>query len=225
LECFPDFQTLAEAPGKDVLGVWNGLGYNRRALYLQRIAQIVVKDYHAKLPTDPVALQNLPGIGAGTAGSIAAFAFDAPVTFIETNIRRVFIHHFFSPKILLRQRADQDDEGGIKDSPSVQDSELLPLITEMLDRDKPREWYWALMDYGSWLAGQTENPNRRSKHYAKQSKFEGSPRQLRGEVLRRLLVEPQEVAGLPEDERLPTILEDLVKEGFIVREGELYKIR
>lgn len=166
---FPDWQNLAAAPLGDALREWQGLGYNRRGRWLHQLAQIVVSEHQGKLPEDPTELVKLPGIGPNTAGSIAAFAFNRPVIFIETNIRRVFIHHFF-----------EDEEG-------ITDKQLLPLIKESLNPENPREWYYALMDYGAYLSKHVPNPNRRSKHYARQSTFEGSNRQLRAQILRYIL--------------------------------------
>lgn len=166
---FPDWQSLAGASLSDVLAAWQGLGYNRRGQWLHQLALMVVNQYQGQLPVDPLELVKLPGIGPNTAGSITAFAFNSPVVFIETNIRRVFIHHFF-----------EDQEG-------VTDKQLLPIIEQALDHEHPREWYYALMDYGAHLVKTTPNPNRRSYHYARQSKFEGSHRQLRGKILRYFL--------------------------------------
>jgi A/G-specific adenine glycosylase len=205
LEAFPDFEALAAASVADLLAQWQGMGYNRRALWLQRAAQRIVSEHGGVLPRDPAVLVALSGIGPHTAGSIAAFAYDAPTVFIETNIRRVFIHEFF-----------EDREG-------VDDKELRPLIEAALDREYPREWYYALMDYGAVLAKQVPNPNRRSKHYAKQSQFEGSLRQIRGEVLRQLLAGPRAEFEI-EDERLPQVLEALLGEGFIVKQSGSYHL-
>jgi A/G-specific adenine glycosylase len=202
---FPDFETLCQASVADVISAWQGLGYNRRALRLREAAQIIRDNFGGNLPRDLEKLISLPGIGNNTAGSIAAFAFNLPVTFIETNIRRVFIHHY-------AELASRDA------SPvaALSDKQLLPLIEATLDRDNPREWYWALMDYGADLVKRVENPNRQSKHYSVQSKFEGSLRQIRGEVLRQLLDGPKATANMGiADLRLPEVLGALVKEGFI----------
>ena len=95
VQVFPDFHTLAQAPFAGVLSLWKGLGYNRRALYLQHIAQRVVRDHAGVLPCDLHVLQTFDGIGPATASSILTFAFNKPEVFIETNIRAVFLHHFF----------------------------------------------------------------------------------------------------------------------------------
>ncbi len=167
LKQFPTIESLARAPLQEVLLGWSGLGYNRRALYLQRAAQAVVHDFKGIFPKDPEVLETLPGVGPYTAKAIATFSFDAPYTFVETNIRRVFIYTFF-PK------------GG-----NVSDEKLIPYIKEALPKRKSaKEWYWALMDYGSYLKLTIKNPNQRSAHYVKQSTFKGSVRELRGEFLR-----------------------------------------
>ena len=202
---FGSFEALAAASVADVIAAWQGLGYNRRALRLREAAQMVVREFGGVLPSDPAELVRLPGVGANTAGSVAAFAYDEPVVFIETNIRRVFIHGFFA------------------DQPDVHDKQLLPLIEEALEREHPREWYWALMDYGADLAKRVENPNRRSKHYAVQSKFEGSARQLRGEVLRQLLGGRKRLVELEiDDGRLPEVMAALVKEGFVTQTTDTF---
>ena len=208
---FPNFKTLAKASVSEVLLVWQGLGYNRRGLYLKKIAEAVVSEYKGKLPSDPVLLMQLPGIGPNTAGSIAAFAFNLPVVFIETNIRRVFIHFFF------------------KDAKNVHDKDILNLVEKTLDRKNSREWYFALMDYGAMLAKTISNPNRQSKHYIIQSKFSGSDRQARGLILKTLLAGPAGVLALKKiTERdagtLKKILTALKKEGFVREHGNKWAL-
>ena len=168
IEEFPSFEKLAQAPLRNVLMHWQGLGYNRRGKYLHEIAQKVITEYNGSLPSSPEILITFPGIGSATAASIAAFAFNTPTVFIETNIRAVFIHWFF------------------KDKTNVKDAELIPLIRAAVDKERARDWYYALMDYGVMLKKNSINPSRRSAHHAKQSRFEGSDRQIRGIVLKLL---------------------------------------
>lgn len=206
IAAFPDFGSLAGVGVADILKVWQGMGYNRRALNLQKLGQRVITDYDGQLPSDPSELVMLPGIGPHTAGSIAAFAFNRPSVFVETNIRRVFIHHFF------------------EDLDGVSDKQLLPLVEAALDRDNPREWYWALMDYGAMLAKSMPNPNRRSQHYAVQSKFEGSDRQIRGQILRVLMAGPSDLAEIS-DPRRDKIITDLMAEGFIEQGENVFRLK
>ncbi len=210
IETFPSVSALAAATLTDVLTVWQGMGYNRRAVSLQKCAVKIMTEYNGVLPANVDQLATFPGIGKATASSIAAFAFNMPVVFIETNIRRVFIHFFFSG------------------SETVSDSAILPLVERTLDRANPRVWYWALMDLGSALKKTVTNPNRRSSHYTKQSPFEGSDRKIRGIILKLLLrehvLEEEEfLIRLSEDRsRILRILGTLESEGFIQRRADGY---
>ena len=203
LRMFPSFRTLARATTADVLRAWQGLGYNRRALMLHRCAQTVIQNYNGKLPQEYEALRRLPGIGPYTAGAVLAFAFNIAHPVIETNIRRVYLHHFF-PK---RRNVD--------------DRELLPVVERTLDRKNPRQWYAALMDYGARLTTETKNPNTRSRHYNKQPAFQGSVRQLRGKVVRLIVKHETLTVGQLQkelsDARMPAVLAALEREGFVVR--------
>ncbi len=211
IRVFPDFTTLAQASLEDVLRVWQGLGYNRRAHYLLRIARKVVHEWGGVVPDDPAVLQTLPGIGAATAGSIVVFTYNRPVVFIETNVRRVCIHHFFPVRT------------------KVSDREIYPVVTQILDQSRPREWYYSIMDYGTYLAGVQENPNRRSSHYAVQSKFSGSDREIRGRIIRVLLQEGPVPVDLVYEKipcdagRMDRILGQMIHEGLLEREGSLLR--
>lgn len=209
---FPDFQALATAEVKEVLVAWQGLGYNRRALNLKKLAEIVVRDFNGVLPDSPDLLKTLPCIGPATAASICAFAFNLPTVFIETNIRSVFIHFFF------------------KNKKQVHDDELLPLVQQTLDRSQSGTWYSALMDYGVMLKKTYGNPSRKSAHHYKQSSFIGSDRQIRGMILKLLL----STTSLSQTDlikalksrapRLSRILVELKQEGFIVQKNKSGKV-
>jgi A/G-specific adenine glycosylase len=213
---FPTLSSLARASLPQVLSLWVGLGYNRRAVNLHRTARILHDQYESKIPEDSQLLLQLPGIGPYTSGSIPTFAYNLPRVFIETNIRRVFLHHFTDPT----QHA-------------IGDQEILGLIEETLDHSNPRDWYYALMDYGAELKTLLVNPNRRSKTYTKQSAFEGSNRQIRGAVIQILSQEGgmlhQEQLQLHVNkltkrfiaaEELSSVLLDLSVEGFVCKDAD-----
>jgi A/G-specific adenine glycosylase len=208
---FPTLRRLDAAPLRDVLSVWVGLGYNRRALLLKKTAEAVVETYGGKLPDDFYALVALPGIGKATAAEILAFAFNKPYPLIETNIRAVYLHHFFPGRT------------------GVADRELLPLIERTLDRNNPRQWYYALMDYGVALKKNFPNPSRKSAHHVRQSKFSGSLRQARGMIVRELTKSRLTAAalcqktGLPE-KRLARGLRKLLTERMISKNGSFYSL-
>ncbi len=212
MEAFPTLSDLAAAPKAQLLRVWSGLGYNRRALALQRCAQIVVNDYKGILPNDTQKLIELPSIGPYTAGAIRAFAYNEPVTIIETNIRTVFIHFFFQGK------------------KNVDDAKLLPLIEKTVHTKNARIWYYALMDYGVKLKREHPNPSRKSKTYTKQSAFKGSMREARGRVLKAIVAQP----GITQAALIKTVQLDparakaaaqqLVQEGFASYKNRKYII-
>jgi len=212
LAAFPDFKALAQAPMARLLRLWSGMGYNRRALALKALAQDVVTEHKGKLPSDPDILVTLPGIGPYTAGAISAFAFNRPVVFMDTNIRRVYIHEFF------------------RDGENIRDEELRPLVQLTLDTKDPGKWYNALMDYGSMLKKEQVNPNKRSAHYKRQSPFENSNRQVRGRILKVLVKGPPLTADRIVKEtgmaaaRVMKNLEELAREGFIMKRRGRYLI-
>ena len=224
---FGDVRALAAADRGEVLALWSGLGYNRRAVALHRAAALIADRFGGSVPSGEQDLRALPGVGPSTAGAVQAFGFGLPAVFVETNIRRAVLHELFPGR------------------EPVSDRELLPVLEQALDRADPRTWYWALMDYGAALArsGSTPdrpsptlpnpvlpnpvlpNPNRRSAHYTRQSRFDGSNRQQRGLIL-RVLTERGALAleelnaligatGDPELERARRNLEAMTAEGFL----------
>lgn len=174
---YPTAKKLAVAPLHDVLKLWQGLGYNRRAKYLWEAAKGGTK-----------------GIGPYTRAAVAVFAHNKPEVLVETNIRAVYLHHFFPGRT------------------NVPDSQLLPHIV-VPKGVEPRVWYAALMDYGAHLKRTTPNPSRRSKHHAKQKKFKGSDRELRGAILRARLSGAR-VKGFPQT-RVRMLSKKLKAEGLI----------
>jgi len=199
IQRFPDEQVLAAAPLADVLKQWQGLGYNRRAKFLHEAAKKIVE--LGGFPQDETGLVALPGIGKNTAGAVRAYAYNQPAIFIETNVRAVYIHHFF---------ADYD---------AVDDEDIRILLEETLDNEHPREFYWAVMDYGVYLKKQGVKPNR-SKHYVKQSPLKGSVREVRGQIIAILTEGEMTMAILAArydgDERFELALGGLVADGLVM---------
>jgi A/G-specific adenine glycosylase len=211
---WPGPEALHRASLEEALREWSGLGYNRRCRYLKDCARIITENLGGELPRSPGELARLPGVGPYTAGAVACFAWNYPSVFIETNIRAAGIHFFFHGR------------------EEVEDRELAPLLEGALDRENPRRWYWALMDYGAALKKLTPNPGRRSAHYARQSPFKGSLRQVRGSLVRALVGGPLSLEELrrrmdvpaPEGDFYRAL--DALKDEFLVAEREgLYRIR
>ena len=220
IKTFPTIEKLARAKTPLLLKIWQGLGYNRRALYLRETARAIARDCGGAFPRDAKTLEALPGIGPSTARAIAVFAWNQPEIFIETNIRRVFIHFFFKHK------------------KKVSDRDILPLIQKTLYHKNPRMWYSALMDYGAMLGEtlQEENPNRKSSQYTTQSTFIGSNRYARAKILAFVLLRPSTTqksimsymnknpALKPLIKKAPQVLHTLADEGFLRKRGRYWKI-
>lgn len=224
LKEFPTVSSLAKAPRLKLLKAWAGLGYWRRALLLQNTAHIIQNTYAGKFPQDPKTLETLPGIGRYTARALACFAFGNTEAFLDTNIRRVYLHFFFPNR------------------KNVSDKEILKIAQKCLysvshDRRKKsitaREWHYALFDYGA-TALKDKAINKRSRHYTKQSKFEGSFRSFRTKIMRFLLEQPNQKATANKIQRMlqkegspypsEKLLASLEKDDLIKRKGYSYSL-
>ncbi|MDE8703324.1 adenine glycosylase [Adlercreutzia equolifaciens] len=220
LEDFPTVDALASAAVADVLERWQGLGYNRRALALKRTADHCAAERGGKLPNTYEELVALPGIGPATAAGVMAFAYQKPGLYLETNVRTVFLHELFPYEDKVSDRVLE---------PLVRAAAYHPVAAA-----DPRRWYYGLLDYGAHLKATVPNPSRRSASHSRQSTFEGSRRQKRAWIVRRVLAAPEGVeaarvrtdlgqaeleAGREEvDEALfSSIVDDLVAEGFFHR--------
>ncbi|MBP9842769.1 MAG: A/G-specific adenine glycosylase [Candidatus Pacebacteria bacterium] len=212
LKLFPTTKGLASAPLGEVLKAWQGLGYNRRAKFLWLTAKVVTNEYRGKWPSTIDGLKSLPGVGVYTAGAVMNFSYNKPVALIETNVRTVYIHHFFH------------------DKQSVSDNDLLPFISRTLDAKNPREWNWALMDYGAYLKGVVGNVSVQSRSYKKQTPFKNSDRYVRGQILKLLATESQSIANIfkvldgIEKVRVRHLLKKLLAEAMVVMEEGKYQL-
>ena len=215
LQEFPTIQTLAKASDKKLMKVWAGLGYWRRALSLKKTAQIIAKEYQGKFPKEVALLEKLPGIGPYTAGAVACFAFQNQSAFLDTNIRRVYLHFFFPKRN------------------NVSDKDILNIAQKAIFKKNPREWHYALLDYGA-LVLKDKKINKQSKHYAKQSTFTNSFRSFRAKVIHFLLKQPKQTASLNKIEKLlkeasspyetNKVLFALQKDGLIKKKGNSYSL-
>ncbi len=162
MDLFPTLRDLADAKTSDILTMWSGLGYNRRALYLQKAAKIIKETYHGEFPKYGIELLQLPGIGEYTASAIRCFAFNEQIAVIDTNVRKVISIHFFN---------------GISPSKAA----LKDFATKLLPPQKAYEWNQALMDYAAMELHEYKIS------IPKQSKFIGSNRYYRGSMVKMLV--------------------------------------
>ena len=212
LERFPTVEVLAESSLRDVLSLWVGLGYNRRAVMLHRAAQRVMKDFNGVVPKDRESLLLLPGVGPYVSGAVRAFADNSWSVCIETNIRTVIMYHCF-PEV----------SGKVSDA---EIEEKLEALISIAKRRKvaPRDFYAALMDYGSHLKSNGVRLNTKQKGYVAQSPFAGSVRQARGCILKTLTAKgsmrvPQ-LKKVVEHDEFHTALDALVREGVVAKKRD-----
>jgi A/G-specific adenine glycosylase len=228
---FPSVEVLAMASLSDVLTVWSGLGYNRRAKFLHDGAGAIVSDdqllslfssprpehIEKARPFTSVArlglaklLVRLPGVGNNTAGAMIAYSFNQPAIFIETNIRTVYFHHFFADQV------------------NISDKEIAELLHQTIDKENPREFYWALMDYGAQLKTIGLGQLTKAKAYKKQSPLRGSLREIRGQVIAALINGQRTVSDLRQlvsaDERFQPALDGLIRDGLVEKKGRTVRL-
>lgn len=203
MKVYPSLAALSKASFSDVLVLWQGLGYQRRAKALHEIAKTV-----SVLPRTYEGLLSLTGIGPYTASAVCAFAYDIfPPHLVETNIRTALIEQYHQGKTSITDGTLYDDLARLTHMKIVQERGA-------------RHFYYALMDYGAYLKSQKISHNEKSAHYAKQSKFEGSLRQLRAKTLFAITHHEE----LPDDERTDTVIAQLIKEGYIIETKTGYAI-
>lgn len=200
MHAFPTIEAAAHASLADILRAWSGLGYNRRAKYLHDALRLIDSQ---GAPQTLESLVKLPGIGPNTAAAIMNYVYEVPTAYIETNIRTVYFNYFFHSET------------------QVTDKALLTIVEETMDKEHPREWFWALMDFGSDLKTKGLGRLDMSKHYVKQTPLKGSVREVRGAILQELgmadLMEEELRVRVAADERFPSALSGLIADGLVTQ--------
>lgn len=207
LKRFPTLKKLAFAKQSSVIREWSGLGYNRRAIFLHKTAQIITNNFQGKIPNTKEKLLTLPGVGPYMASALLIFVYNKDEICLETNIRTVYIHHFF------------------KNQKKVSDAELLPFVERSRAPYAPREWFYALMDYGSHIKRTLGNFSRKSSLHTKQKVFKGSNRELRGIVIKYMVgrkkkevvsfLTIKDVTKHFTKEHVQDVVKSLISEGFL----------
>ncbi|MHA2252598.1 MAG: Fe-S cluster assembly protein HesB [Candidatus Kariarchaeaceae archaeon] len=205
-EKYPDLQTLSEADKKELLTIWSGLGYNRRAIWLQQAAGELLK--FEPFPQDPVVLRKLRGVGSYTSRAIPIFAFNADLVTVDTNIRRILIYEGFA----------QEESS---------ERELYEIAENLLPMGKSRDYHSALMDYGA--LSKTSKVTKISS-INKHAPFKGSTRDFRGKIIKCLTKRKglsrrdlQEKCSIPGNEIIK-ILQGLIDDELIQYKSGRYYI-
>ncbi|MBF0431137.1 MAG: A/G-specific adenine glycosylase [Fibrobacteria bacterium] len=202
IDRFPDTLTLSRARKRTLLSYWSGLGYNNRALNLQKLAQIVCKENNGIIPRNEQSLLKLPGIGPYTAHAVLAFAFNKPVPVLDTNIRRVLIYEF-----------SLDEKTPLE--------ELKALALDCIPEKKSRIWHNALMDYGSMVVTARKTG---IAPLSKQGTFEGSDRWVRGNLVKLLLkskrISVNSLTTQFDENQLRHVINKMLKEKLFILKNE-----
>lgn len=231
LEAFPTIHDLAKAPVSDVLKYWSGLGYNRRALNLKKTAQIIVEQYRGKFPKTEKELLALPGIGQYTARAIMCFAFNEQVAVVDVNVKKVILVEVLgsmsqrSGSIQLGD-ANRDSSTNARND-KINDKEIAIIADQLVPKGKAYEWNQALMDYSAKVL------KKEKIDIPKQSKFIGSRRFYRGQIVKQLIekqiINKSEIGKLVKKDftdgdnaLIKSIITEMEKEGFIeVKNGKV----
>jgi A/G-specific adenine glycosylase len=232
---FPTPLALASATPADIIRAWTGLGYNRRAVALQRAARLIVARHDGQVPDDPVALEALPGVGPYTARAVCAIAFGRAVGAVDVNVRRVLTR-------LASTTADP-----------LPASRLRALADELVPIEGPADWTHALMDLGATVCRPTE-PRchscparpfcrfglaarataraRRARPGSSRVPFERTNRWLRGRIVQRLAMTPDTEwrvvdgpIGSHDVETVRRVLGELAAEGLIELAADRRRVR
>lgn len=200
---YPTVKDLSKASTADVLRIWKGMGYNRRALYLKQTAQTIVSQYNGIVPKDDTKLRGLSGVGTYTASAIQVFAFKKDVAMVDTNIRRIITHYF------------------LKDKPQ-KETIILDIATQLVPQHNSWAWHQALMDYGALVLSKRKSIKRIVKKTS--IPFALSDRYFRGRMLDDLRVKSMRINSLKKkysneykifDEKFMHVLTGLIKDGLI----------
>ncbi len=206
VEVFPDLESLAKAQKFEILQLWSGLGYNRRAIWLQEAAQMIIE--RKEFPNTPEELQKMKGIGKYSAHSILIFAFNYDLATVDTNIRRILVAEKFAEE-------------------KTSERDLWEIAKKLVPKGRSRDWHNALMDYGSIELTVAKTG---IKPLTKQGKFKGSDREYRGKIL-KLLLESKKITINQmitvlnlQEVKLESILQKMVKENLIKKKGKYYSV-
>ena len=236
---FPDPVTCAAAPVGDVVRLWAGLGYNRRALNLHAAAVDVVERYGGTLPDDLPALLSLPGIGPYTARAVLAFAFERPIGVVDTNVGRVLARWAGRSLRPVEAQATADDMAAVAGLAGGErawrwNQSVMELGGLVCRRRRPRCGGCPVVRSCGWATEGTPDPDPADGSAGVstgQSRFEGSDRQGRGRLVAALVAGPVAVTdlaavmGWPDDPaRADGVAIGVLADGLAVQDGDVLRL-
>ncbi|HEV2249161.1 MAG TPA: A/G-specific adenine glycosylase [Candidatus Limnocylindria bacterium] len=222
---FPTLEALAAAPLGAVLREWSGLGYNRRARDLHRIARLSPDG----LPRTVAELDALPGIGAYTAGAIASFAFGERVAFADVNIQRVLGRVFLGRPGTNTEAIDLDARAMPKRSSDLWHHALMDLGATLCKPRNPRCGACPLRSdcKASGSAGTAAAAARHHDRAIRPAAYPDTDRRVRGSIVRALTRADLTITALEQqigDERVGRLTRALAAEGLVERAGRTYRL-
>lgn len=227
---FPTPVALAGAPVGDVISLWVGLGYNRRARMLHECASMIVERHGGTVPESLDDLVGLPGIGPYTARAVLAFAFERDVAVVDTNVGRILAR--LTGQVLTGRSAQELADQMVPDGQGWEwNRAVLDFGASVCTKATPACGSCPLHEHCCWRAVGDDPAVGSAGVSTPQSKFAGSDRQGRGRLVRALTKGPllvddvADVLGWPDDaDRVERVLAGLAKDGMAIRDGPLLRL-
>ncbi len=230
LDMFPTASDCAEGSAADVVKLWAGLGYNRRAINLHRCAVQIVNDHGGSVPSTLPELLSLAGIGPYTARAVLAFAFEADVAVVDTNVARVLARQAGTTFTAKEVQACADELAPLGDGWAWNQS-LLDLGATVCTKRNPACGECPVAQTCQWRGDGPDPAVGSAGVSGKQSTFAGSDRQGRGRLVDKLRVEPvaeidlADVMGWPDEpDRAARVAAGVIADGLAVTQKGVLRL-
>lgn len=230
VERWPTPEACAAADLSELLDAWAGLGYPRRVRNLREAARVIVADHGGRMPAELDALLALPGIGPYTARAVLAFAFEHDVAVLDTNVGRILAR--LEGRRLTTKEAQAAADNLVPEGEGwAWNQAMLDLGAIVCGKRSAKCDACPVSEWCAWRGRGADPAEASAAVSTRQAPYEGSDRQLRGEVLRVVTSSPTAAADVATrlsirwaKERVERVLDDLIAEGFVERIGQSVKI-
>jgi A/G-specific adenine glycosylase len=231
MDTYPTPGVCADASLADVLRLWNGLGYHRRAKALHDAARMIRDEFDGVVPDGVQDLRRLPGVGEYTANAVASFAFGRRVAVVDTNVGRVLARALENRTLSRAEARSAANELLPRTNAAGFNQSLLDLGAQFCT-STPRCLECPVARVCKWHREGGADPAPRSAGVSRaQSRFAGSDRQARGRVVAALRERPRSVQHLrrcvdvTDPRRGDVLIAGLVNDGLIEHRGRLVRLR